>query len=71
MADYEVTPAGRLLPPYRDRVLVFSQGRWKPGTYDPAPAGRLKPGVYLDCGTGPIQFTHWCSLPPHPKRKSK
>jgi len=54
------------LPPFNKRVLIWSQKKWKPGTWKTLPGAGLKPGAYLDCGTGPVEFTHWCELPPAP-----
>lgn len=67
----EITPCARQLPRYGLRVLVWSgrgkRGwRWKPGTWEPQPSGGCRAGFYLDCGTGPVEVTHWCNFPPEP-----
>lgn len=60
-------------PPNNKRVLIWSgtgiRGwRWKPAKWEAAThAGRA--GMFLDCGTGPVEFTHWCLMPPKPEEE--
>lgn len=62
----DITDAARQLPPNK-RVLIWSNGRWKPAKWNATPGGGVKPGMFMDCLTGPIPFRYWCHLPPDPE----
>lgn len=60
----DITNTEQTPPPQDRRVLVWSRSRWKPAQWE---AGLHGGAWFLDCGTGPIKFTHWCHMPPNPE----
>lgn len=69
----DITSCARSLPKAAVRVFGWTgrgkRWRWAPVTWRIASDvhGTGLPGFYLDCGTGPVQVSHWAPMLPNPE----